>query len=92
MYMDLLRLLTTPRKLLGGATVVLSALAAVWVFGQNNGRLPAGLVLLLPVVILSVLAWKQRRAGRGWIYLFFAWALAFVAYGALFPGGLKLPG
>jgi hypothetical protein len=87
MHMDLLRLLGEPRKLLGGATVALSVLAALWAFGQHDGELPASLVLLVPVVILSVLAWKHKKAGRGWVYLLVAWGIGFIAYGALFPTG-----
>ncbi len=83
--MDLLRLLGEPRKLLGGLTVAASVLALLWVFGRYDGRLPASAALLLPVVVLSVLAWKHDRAVRGWIYLLVAWAFALVAYGALLP-------
>ncbi len=81
--MDLLRLLTEPRKLLGGLTVALSVVAALWVFGQSDGRLPAGTVLLLPVVVLSILAWQQEKVMRGWLYLLVAWGFGLVAYGAL---------
>ena len=86
--MDVLRLLAEPRKLLGGATVVLAVLAGLWAFGQSEGRITPGMYLLLPVVVLSVVAWKVERAVKGWIYLFIGWALAIVAYGALFPMGL----
>lgn len=88
--MDLLRLLVEPRKLLGGATIVLAVVALLWVFGQSDGDLPASTALLLPVVVLSVLAWKHDRALQGWLLLLVAWGLGFVAYGALFPAGLTL--
>ena len=52
-------------------------------FGQSDGRLPAGTVLLLPVVVLSVLAWQQEKVMRGWLYLLVAWGFGLVAYGAL---------
>jgi hypothetical protein len=81
--MDLLRLLAEPRKLLGGLTIALSAVAGLWVFGQSDGQLPAATLLLLPVVVMSVLAWQQERAFRGWLYLMVAWGFGFVAYGAL---------
>jgi len=86
--MDLLRLLAEPRKLFGGATVVLAVLAGLWAFGQSEGRITTGMYLLLPVVVLSVVAWKVESAVKGWLYLFVGWALGIVAYGALFPMGL----
>lgn len=85
--MDLVRLLGEPRRLLGGLTVISSVLALFWVFGQTDGELPASTLLLLPVVVLSVLAWKHDRAVRGWLYLLVAWAFALIAYGALYPAG-----
>jgi hypothetical protein len=85
--MDLLRLLAEPRKLLGGLTIALTALAMLWLFGQYDGRLPAATALLIPIVVLSVLAWQKDRALRGWLYLLAAWAFGFIAYGALYPGG-----
>lgn len=84
----MLRLLGEPRKLLGGATVVLAVVAGLWSFGQSEGRVTAGMYLLLPVLVLSVVAWKVESAVKGWLYLLVGWALAFVAYGALFPTGL----
>jgi hypothetical protein len=84
--MDLLRLLAEPRKLLGGLTIAFTALATLWVFGHYDGRLPAATALLLPIVVLSVLAWQVDRALRGWLYLLAAWACGFIAYGALYPG------
>jgi hypothetical protein len=85
--MDLLRLLAEPRKLLGGLTIAFTALATLCVFGHYDGRLPAATALLLPIVVLSVLAWQVDRALRGWLYLLAAWACGFIAYGALYPGG-----
>ena len=85
--MDLLRLLAEPRKLLGGLTIAFTALATLWVFSHYDGRLPAATALLLPIVVLSVLAWQVDRALRGWLYLLAAWACGFIAYGALYPGG-----
>jgi hypothetical protein len=81
--MDLLRLLAEPRKLLGGLTIALSVVAGLWVFGQTDGELPAATLLLLPVVAMSVLAWQQERALRGWVYLLVGWGFGLVAYGAL---------
>lgn len=81
-------LLARPRVLLGGATVVLSVLAGLYAFGQGKGELPAGVLLLIPVVILAVMGLQSTKTGRGWLLLAVAWAFGFVAYGALFPAGL----
>lgn len=83
--MDLLRLVGEPRRLLGGLTVAMTVLAGLWLFGEYDGKLPASIALLLPVAVLSVLAWTHERAFRGWLYLLAAWAFAAVAYGALLP-------
>lgn len=85
--MDLLRLLVSPRKLLGAFTIALTGLAALWAFGEYDGRLPAATLLLVPIVVFSVLAWRKRSALAGWGYLVVAWAFGFVAYGALYPPG-----
>ncbi|MBM7786051.1 hypothetical protein [Tenggerimyces flavus] len=84
-----LQLLANPKKLLSIVTIAAAVLAGLYAFSQTNGKLPAAAILLLAVVLLAVLA-MNKEGGKGWIWLLVSWAVAVIAYGALFPNGLSV--
>jgi hypothetical protein len=84
-----LQLLGNPKKLLGVVTIAAAVLAALYVFAQSEGKFPAAMILLAAVVLLAVLA-INKEGGTGWVWLLVSWAIAVIAYGALFPNGLNL--
>ena len=84
-----LQLLANPKKLLGVVTIAAAVLAALYSFAQTDGKVEAAMILLAAVVLLAVLA-INKEGGTGWVWLLVSWAVAVIAYGALFPNGLNL--
>lgn len=76
------RLLDQPRKVLGGVTAAVAALAGVFAYGQERSQLGLIVTLFLPVVILGLLA-RGRAGGRGWLYLAIAWVIGVLGAGML---------
>lgn len=80
---DVLRVITEPRRALALVTVVGATLAAIaaWAWTPSE-QFPTATALLVPVIGLAAFATK-RGGTRGWTYLAIAWTLCFVAYGAM---------